>query len=159
MMIVDVNSYLPFNQLTYTDRMTMAQSLELRVPFVDQKLIDVAGGIPLHWKIPRGVTKGLFREAMAPFLPAEVLQFPKRGLNLPLSSWFRNELRSWVRSLLAPDRLSERGYFRPEAVQALIEFHEKGLRDCSLFLWAVVALEVWHQIYVDQKPARGVEAF
>jgi len=151
MMIVDVNSYLPFNQLTYTDRMTMAQSLELRVPFVDQQLIEVAGGIPLHWKIPRGITKGLFREAMAPFLPREVLRFPKRGLNLPLSLWFRNELRSWMRSLLAPEIVGRRGYFQPEAVQSLIESHEAGRQDYSLFLWALVVLEVWHQIYVDQK--------
>ncbi len=151
MMIADVNSYLPFNQLTYTDRMTMAQSLELRVPFVDQQLIEVAGGIPLHWKIPRGVTKGLFREAMAPFLPREVLRFPKRGLNLPLSLWFRNELRSWMRSLLAPEIIGRRGYFQPEAVQSLIESHEAGRQDYSLFLWALVVLEVWHQIYVDKK--------
>ena len=118
---------------------------------MDQHLIQVAGGIPLGWKISRGVTKALFREAMTPFLPPEVLRFPKLGLNLPLSLWFRRELRSWMRSLLAPESLRRRGYFQPEAVQALIESHEAGQRDHSLFLWALVALEVWHQIYIDKK--------
>ena len=149
MMLADVNTYLPFNQLAYGDRMSMAQSLEIRVPFVDQKLIEVAGGIPLQWKIQGGVTKGLFREAMAPYLPKEVLKAPKRGLNLPIALWFREDLRSWVRSLLCPGRIRSRGYLRPEEVECILTEHESGRRDHSLFIWALIVLELWHQQNMD----------
>ena len=149
LMTADVDSYLPFNQLVYADRMTMAQSLEARVPFVDQRLIEVAGSIPLRWKLQGGRTKGLFREAMAPFVPREVLTLPKRGLNLPLSTWLREDLYAWMKTLLSEERIAQRGYFRPEAVASLIEEHRSGLQDHSLFLWALIVLEVWQGIYVD----------
>jgi asparagine synthase (glutamine-hydrolysing) len=151
LMVADLNTYLPYNQLVYGDRMSMARSLEMRVPFVDQRLIEIAGSIPLRWKIPGGVTKGLFREAMAPFLPREVIDAPKRGLNLPIALWLRRDLRDWMHSLLSPERLGRRGYFRPEAVKSMIEEHEGGRRDHSLFIWALVVLEIWHQIYIDDK--------
>ncbi len=149
LMTADVQSYLPFNQLAYGDRMSMAQSLEVRVPFVDQQLIQVAGGIPLSWKLRGGRTKGLFREAVTSLLPSEVLKYPKRGLNLPLSTWLRGELFGWMGALLSAERVSQRGYFRPEAVESLIEAHRSGRQDHSLFLWALIVLEIWQQIYVD----------
>jgi asparagine synthase (glutamine-hydrolysing) len=152
LMIADVQSYLPFNQLAYGDRMSMAQSLEVRVPFVDQRLIQVAGGIPLSWKLRGGRTKGLFREAMTSLLPTEVLKYPKRGLNLPLSTWLRGELFGWMKTVLSAERIEERGYFRPDAVESLIEEHRSGRQDHSLFLWALIVLEEWHRIYVDQEP-------
>lgn len=148
-MLADVNTYLPFNQLAYADRMSMAHSLEVRVPFVDQRLVEVAGGIPLEWKIPRGVTKGLFRQAMTPLLPRQVVRAPKVGLNLPIALWFRRELRGWVRSLLSEDLVRQRGYFRPEAVSNLLDEHDSGRRDHSLFIWAMVVLEVWHRLYLE----------
>jgi asparagine synthase (glutamine-hydrolysing) len=149
LMVTDLHTYLPYNQLVYGDRMSMAQSLEIRVPFVDQRLIEVAGAIPLGWKVPRGVTKGLFRQAMAPFIPKEVVQAPKQGLNLPIALWFRETLRDWVRTLLSPERLRQRGYFKPEAVARILAEHESGRRDHSLFIWALVVLEIWLQLYVD----------
>jgi asparagine synthase (glutamine-hydrolysing) len=149
LMLADLNTYLPYNQLVYGDRMSMAQSLEVRVPFVDQHLIEIAGSIPLQHKIPWGVTKGLFREAMAPFLPREVISAPKKGLNLPIALWLREDLKEWKHSLLSVERLRRRGYFRPEAVKRIIEEHEGGRRDNSLFIWALLILEIWHQLYVD----------
>jgi asparagine synthase (glutamine-hydrolysing) len=128
----------------------MAQSLEVRVPFVDQHLVEVAGSIPLTRKTPWGVTKGLFREAMTPFLPKEVIKAPKKGLNLPISMWLREDLQGWMNSLLSEERVRRRGYLRPEAVKAIIEEHERGRRDNSLFIWALLMLEIWHQLYIDQ---------
>ena len=130
--------------------MSMAQSLEVRIPFVDQRLVEIAGSIPLRRKIPWGTTKGLFREAMAPFLPREVINAPKRGLNLPIALWLREDLRNWMHSLLSDQTLRRRDYFRPEAVKTIIEEHEGGRRDHSLFIWALLILEIWHQLYVDQ---------
>jgi asparagine synthase (glutamine-hydrolysing) len=149
LMEADLNTYLPFNQLVYCDRMSMACSLEVRVPFVDQQVVKVAGRIPLRQKLLHGRTKGLFREAMAPFLPPEVLRAPKLGLNLPIALWFRKELREWMRSLLSPERVRRRGYIHPEAVQAILTEHDTGKRDRSLFIWALLVLEIWHQIYID----------
>jgi asparagine synthase (glutamine-hydrolysing) len=149
LMLADLNNYLPYNQLVYGDRMSMAQSLEVRVPFVDQRLVEIAGGIPLQYKIPRGVTKGLFREAMAPFLPKEVINAPKKGLNLPISLWLREDLKEWKHSLLSAERVRRRGYFSPEAVKRTIEEHERGRRDNSLLIWALLMLEIWHELYID----------
>jgi asparagine synthase (glutamine-hydrolysing) len=151
LMLADMQTYLPFNQLAYGDRMSMAQSLEVRVPFVDQQFIQVAGNIPLAWKMPGGVTKGLFRKSMEPFLPPEVTKAPKQGLNLPISLWFREDLRGWVRSLLSPDRLRRRGYFEPDGIARVLGEHESGRRDHSLFIWAMLMLEVWHQLYMDRQ--------
>ncbi|MBZ0310647.1 MAG: asparagine synthase (glutamine-hydrolyzing), partial [Anaerolineae bacterium] len=120
LMTAELHSYLPFNQLVYNDRMSMAKSLEVRVPLVDQQVVEVAGNIPLSWKIQNGVTKSLFREAMSPFLPPEILHTPKLGLNLPISLWFQQELREWVEDNLSPARVQQRGYFQPETVHALI---------------------------------------
>jgi asparagine synthase (glutamine-hydrolysing) len=130
--------------------MSMAQSLEVRVPFVDQRMIEVVSRIPLRHKLAGGVTKGLFREAMSPFLPEEIIKAPKQGLNLPISLWFRNDLRDWMKSVLSAERLEARGYLRPEGVKGIIDEHISGKYDHSLFLWALIVLEVWHQEYIDK---------
>lgn len=150
LMDVDLNSYLPFNQLAYCDRMSMACSLEVRVPFVDQRVVEVAGGIALSQKLAGGITKGLFRKAMEPYLPPWVLHAPKQGLNLPIALWFKSELKDWLSGLLSPANLKKRGYFQPEGVKRLIDEHLQGWRDHSLFLWALAVLEVWHQLYIDR---------
>lgn len=149
LMNTDVNTYLPFNQLAYADRMSMAHSLEIRVPFIDQKLVALAGGIPLGRKLTGFVTKGLFRKAVSPLLPSDIVNAPKQGLNLPIAIWFRNDLRDWICRLLSPDCLKKRNYFKPEAVSAVLDEHLNGGRDYSLFLWALAVLEIWHREYID----------
>jgi asparagine synthase (glutamine-hydrolysing) len=121
----------------------------MRVPFVDQNMVEIAGGIPLRWKMRRGVTKSIFRDAMAPVLPEEVIRGPKRGLNLPIPLWFRGELGGWLSDLLSRERLEARGQFRADAVGDLIDEHAAGRRDHSLALWALAVLEVWQQTYLD----------
>ena len=153
LMTADLATYLLGNQLAYGDRMSMARSLEVRVPFVDQRLVAVAGAIPLAWKLRHGVTKGLFREAMEPFLPRAVLGGRKRGLNLPIGPWLRAELLPWLRDLLAQERLRRRGWFRPEAVEAIVAEHLAGRRDHSLLLWALATLEVWCEETLDGEAA------
>lgn len=149
LMTADLNTYLPFNQLAYGDRMSMAHSLEVRVPFVDQKLVETAGSIDTRLKLSGNRTKGLFRKAMAPFLPMDIIDAPKLGLNLPISLWFRGHLKSWLYDMLDGDLMEKRGYFHPQAVKTVMDEHVQGHRDHSLFLWALIVLEVWHQAYVD----------
>ena len=149
LLATDIATYLPFNQLAYGDRMSMKQSLELRVPFVDQRLAEVAAAIPLAWHLEGNTTKALLREAMLPFLPQNIVKAPKRGLNLPIALWFRGALRPWLEERLSPQRLEARGYLRPDAVQQVLGEHLQGRRDHSLFLWALAVLETWFEIYVD----------
>lgn len=145
LMLADFQTYLPFNQLAYADRMSMAASLEVRVPFVDQVLFEAVAGIPLRAKLKGRRTKGLFREAMAPYLPPFLLDAPKRGLNLPIALWFRGPLKGWLDEVLARDKIEARGWLNPDAVQAVRDEHTAGRRDHSLFLWALVMLELWEE--------------
>ncbi len=154
--LTDFQTYLPFNQLHYADRMSMAASLEVRVPFVDQRLFEAVRHIPLRLKLSGGMTKGLFRKAMAPFLPPEILRAPKLGLNAPVAMWFRDELKDWVRNLLSPDVIRARGYFEPEPIQRIIAEQEAGRRDHSLFIWALLVFEVWCREYVDRSEIASV---
>lgn len=144
-LLTDLQSYLPYSQLVYGDRMSMAQSLEVRVPLVDQYLIEVAGNIPLTWKIKGGTTKALFRKAMQPFLPPEIVNLPKQGFVMPVALWLRGELKGWAESLLG--QLAQRGYFEPNALQTIFQEHLTSKRDHSQLIWTLVVLEIWHQLY------------
>lgn len=156
LMGADLSTYLPYNQLMYPDRMSMAGSLEVRVPFVDQRVSDVAGSIGLAMKLSGGMTKGLFRRAMAPYLPEEILSMPKKGLNLPIALWFRGELKGWIEELLSPGTIRQRGYLRPERVSHIMAEHMRGRRDYSSFLWALAVFELWHRTHIDgHTPASG----
>ncbi len=146
-MEADVNTYLQFNQLAYVDRMSMRVSLEVRVPFLDQPLIEMAAGIPLSWKLKGGLTKGLLREALSGLLPDSILKAAKVGLNLPISLWFREELKGWLSSLLSQEKLRKRGYFEYSEVDLLLREHMSGRRDNSQLLWALAVLEVWLEEY------------
>jgi asparagine synthase (glutamine-hydrolysing) len=156
LMETDLQSYLPYNQLMYGDRMSMAHGLEIRVPFVDQRVVEVASGFSLKQKLLRGETKGLFREAMRGILPEEIIRAPKLGLNLPIALWFRTELRAWLQDVLNPDRIKRRGLFNPAGVQTLLGEHMGGKRDHSLLIWAMVVYEVWCQIYLDGNDLQSI---
>lgn len=154
LLLTDFQTYLPYNQLAYADRMSMAASLEVRVPFVDQDLFEAVKNIPLGQKVAGGQTKGLFRRAMAKELPPFILDLPKTGLNLPIALWFRGALRDWVHGLLSPQRVRARGLMNADAIQTLLAEHDTGRRDHSLALWALVMLEMWQEMYLDAPPGR-----
>lgn len=149
LLLTDFQTYLPFNQLAYADRMSMAASLEVRVPFVDQALFEAVKNIPLAQKVAGNQTKGLFRQALADDLPPFILDLPKTGLNLPIALWFRGALRGWLHDLLSPQTIRARGLFDVNAVQAVLAEHDAGRRDHSLFLWALLMLEMWQRMYLD----------
>lgn len=149
LLLTDFQTYLPFNQLTYADRMSMAASLEVRVPFVDQTLFEAVKNIPLAQKVPGNQTKGLFRQALAQDLPPFILDLPKTGLNLPIALWFRGALRGWLHEMLSPQTIRARGLLDANAVQTVLAEHDAGRRDHSLFLWALVMLETWQRMYLD----------
>jgi len=146
----DIQTYLAFNLLTYSDRISMAHSLEVRVPYLSNSMLDLADRIPGAVKIQRGL-KGLLKDALRADLPSAVLERRKQGFSVPLASWLREELRPTVEGLLAPKKVDERGWFRPEEVSRLVKAHMSGTANNANRLWALLVLEVWAQLYLDRK--------
>jgi asparagine synthase (glutamine-hydrolysing) len=151
MMRFDAETYLPEDVLTKVDRMSMAHSLESRVPLLDNDVIAFAATLPAALKIKNGRRKHVLKEVAATLLPSELIDRPKRGFGVPIGAWFRGNLRElFVDTLLSPASLT-RGYFQPAFVRNVIDEHQAGKRDHSFRLWQLVVFERWHRQYVDSR--------
>jgi asparagine synthase (glutamine-hydrolysing) len=155
MMHVDFETYLPEDILTKVDRMSMAHSIESRVPLLDNEVVEFAARIPAGLKIRNGRRKHILKEVAAGFLPPGILDRRKQGFGVPLSVWFRGGLRNLFADVLLSARARERGYFHPAFIQRLVDEHVSKRRDHTLRLWALVVFELWHQQYLD---ARGAQS-
>jgi asparagine synthase (glutamine-hydrolysing) len=142
MTAVDLATYLPGDILTKVDRMSMAVSLEARVPLLDHKIVEFAMGLPSELKWRDGTGKWLLREAIRDLVPARVLTHPKQGFGVPLARWFRDPLRYRLEALRT-ESARIRPYVDHDAVSRLIAEHGAGRRDHSHQLWRLLALEVW----------------
>ncbi len=149
---VDIQSYLPGDLLVKADISSMAHSLELRSPFLDHRFMEFAAGLPARLKLRGSETKHILRRAMAPWLPAAILQRPKMGFEVPLAQWFRTDLRDLPGTILLDDTARARGMFRPEEVQRLISEHVQRSANHASKLWALLQLELWMRTYVDRAP-------
>jgi asparagine synthase (glutamine-hydrolysing) len=149
MMYLDVKSWLPDDLLVKADKMTMATSVELRVPFLDHRVVELGGRIPTRYRIKGWSTKHVLKKAMEPYLPREILHRGKMGFPTPLARMFQGEMRSYVAEVLGSDRFLDRGYFRPEVVRGLVAEHLEGARDHHRVLWQLLVLEEWHRKFVD----------
>ena len=142
---VDLKTYLPENILTKVDRMSMAVSLEARVPVLDHTIVEFAFRLPAHLRLNGRTTKYLLKKAVAPLLPPEILAKKKQGFSIPIKNWLTGELRPLMTDLLEAGRVRRRGWFEPAAVQRLIEGHLAGRENHSHRLWAMMVLELWQQ--------------
>jgi asparagine synthase (glutamine-hydrolysing) len=149
---VDMGSFLTGNCLEYADRMSMANSLEVRCPFTDHHILEFGLSIPFEWKYRLGETKKIVRDAMQGILPHSVLRKKKMGFNPPLPQWIGRELKPMIGQMLSRDAVTRRGIFRPEAVERLLREHFEGTRDNAIKIWGLLMLEVWHQMYIDKVP-------
>jgi asparagine synthase (glutamine-hydrolysing) len=149
MMYLDVKSWLPDDLLVKADKMTMATSVELRVPFLDHRVVELGGRIPPRFRIKGWETKYILKKAMEPYLPKEILYRGKMGFPTPLARMFQGELRGYVAGVLESDRCMDRGYFRPEVVRTLVREHAAGERDHHRLLWQLLVLEEWHRKFID----------
>jgi asparagine synthase (glutamine-hydrolysing) len=145
----DIKTYLPNDQLEYNEKMSMAHSLELRVPFCDHTLVEFAAQLPLHMKAKGGRPKRLLKEAMRGFLPDAIIDRPKVGLHAPIGIWLRSDLQPLVAELLSRTTVERRGYFRYDAIERLIGLHNAGRHDFSWEIWMLLVFEVWHRMYLD----------
>ena len=145
----DTRGYLADDLLMMGDKMSMAASLELRVPYCDHRLIEYAASIPGEFKV-RGLTlKALFRSAIRGLIPREILHRGKQGFMVPIASWLNKELKPLVNELLSESAIDKRGYFNSASIRRLLEEHESGRRNCADQLFALLVLELWHRIYID----------
>jgi asparagine synthase (glutamine-hydrolysing) len=153
MLYLDTKIFMASLNLTYNDKMSMASSVEVRVPFLDRELAEfVAWNIPPGMKLKgflRPTTKYIFRKAMRDILPREVLHQPKAGFAAPVDYWLAHDLKEMVDDLLSPAQLRARGLFQPAAVQRYIDEHRSGRQDWSMQLWQFLTLELWMQTFLD----------
>ena len=152
---LDFRHYLPLDILTKVDRMSMAHSLEARVPLLDHPFVEFAATIPADWKLYRGKTKHIFVKSLRGCLPDEVLDRPKKGFGVPLNRWFRGPLRPLVRELLLSDTARARGIFNEAYVNRLIARQEQG-RPLDLHIWTLLSLELWCRTFLDQRSSPPV---
>lgn len=148
---VDLSSFLASNCLEYADRMSMANSLEVRCPFTDHQIVEFGLSIPFEWKYRPGNTKRIVRDAMQGVLPESVLRKKKMGFNPPLPQWINSELKPLIAEMLSRKAIEHRGIFQPQAVERLLQDHAEGKRDNALKIWGLLMLEVWHRIYIDRQ--------
>lgn len=149
MLFADMTGYLPGDLLPLTDRMSMAHSLEVRVPLLDHEVLEFAASIPPELKIHRLTSKFILRKIGAKLLPKEILDKEKRGFSIPLAFWFRKELKTFVLDQLAPDRIARMGYFVPEKVSTLLDEHFSSRADHENKIWALLIFSLWHNLFME----------
>jgi asparagine synthase (glutamine-hydrolysing) len=150
---VDLGMYLVDDLLVKTDRASMAHSLEARVPFLDPVVTNLALALPTRHRV-RGLRKKvLLRKAVAPLVPERIVRGKKRGFSIPAAAWLRGELEPFARETLSAETLRRQGFFRPEAVAALVDRHVAGKEDLSRQLWGLLAFTLWHERHVEREPA------
>jgi len=146
---LDVKTYLSDDLLTMGDRMSMANSLELRVPFCDHEVIEFSAGVPYALKLKGLRLKSLLKRTVQSLLPEPIIKRKKQGFMVPLAKWFQNELRGYVDDLLSRERVEKRGYFRYEYIKWVLDQHYRNRRNFTDLIFALVSLEIWHQMYID----------
>ena len=160
MLYLDIKTFMTSLNLTYNDKMSMASSVEVRVPFLNRELAEwTAWHVPPHMKLRDGwppVTKYLLRRAMEHILPPPVLQQKKAGFGAPTDAWLTHDLREMVHDLLSESRLKRRGYFDPAAVQQLLKQHYTGRQEWSLQIWQLLTFELWYSTFVESDVTRPV---
>lgn len=148
----DIATYLVDDILVKVDRMTMARSIEARGPLLDHHLVEFAARLPVDLKIRDGVGKYLLKQVAHDLLPGAILAKRKQGFAIPLARWLRSELRELLLDTTRNPAFQRSGIFNQNGVQACVDEHLKGVRDCSETLWSVLIFDRWTRTFIDQKP-------
>ena len=147
---VDFNLYLPDTLMTKTDIAGMTHSLEARMPILDHLFMEFVATIPSELKLKDGViSKYIFKKAVEPYLPHEVIYRPKMGFGVPTDHWFRNELKEMTYDILLSQRALERGYFNRDHIQNMLDRHQNG-ENWQYHIWNLLMLEMWHLMFIDK---------
>ncbi|PYU30004.1 MAG: asparagine synthase (glutamine-hydrolyzing) [Acidobacteria bacterium] len=151
MLYADIKTYL-VELLMKQDRMSMAASVESRVPFLDHVLVEFAARVPSRYRIHRLGGKNILRSAVRDLLPSSIIDRRKMGFPTPWSAWLSGPKAIWIEQLLTEPRSRARGLFKPETVRQILHEHNAGRRDHTDHLWRLLNLELWHRIFVDADP-------
>jgi asparagine synthase (glutamine-hydrolysing) len=152
----DVQLYLPDDLLVKMDIASMANSLELRSPLLDHRIVEFAASLPPRVKLKGLTQKYLLKRAMRGILPERILKRPKAGFGVPLEFWLRGELRTFMCDTLLDSRTHDRGYFRPAVVRRYVDEHLSGRAHHHARLWSLLMLELWHRTFIDD-PGIGTD--
>lgn len=150
LLYIDFSFHLADDLMIKNDRMTMANSLEARVPFTDNDLVRFLASVPVNHKLPRNKKKYLLRTAMQAYLPKEITTKKKVGLEMPYSSWLRNELREMAEDVLSPEKLNSTGLFNSKAITALWNEHQNMVVDHGRFFWGLLNYMLWYSLYIEK---------
>jgi asparagine synthase (glutamine-hydrolysing) len=156
LMRVDAQTQLPEDLLLLTDKITMATSIECRVPFLDDRLVELAAQAPAATKLGHGQLKQLLKQALRGVLPDEILDRSKRGFGAPMGEWFKRDLRPLREALLNPAVVESRGYLSAPGVQAVLQAHDANREDYSDLLLVLMNLEIWCRLFLDQRSVEDV---
>ena len=153
MLYLEGKFFLPDHNLNYTDKMSMAEGVEVRVPLLDPDLVELAASLPVEQKQRGREGKWIFKKAMEPILPGEIIHRPKTGFGAPVRSWLRNELREMVDDTLSAATIRERGLFNAKGVRRLVESDREGRIDAAYTILSLVSIELWMRIFMDGRAA------
>ena len=151
MQYLDVKTWLIDDLLVKADRMSMAASLELRVPFLDHRFLELTANMPSKYRNKGYHSKYILKKAMEPYLDKEILYRKKQGFPTPLAIMFQGGLKDYVRDIIMSDLALRRGYFSGEEINKLLTEHNNGEQDHHKVLWQLLVLELWHREYIDKK--------
>ena len=154
---VDFKSYLVDNCLVKVDRMSMAVSLEARVPFLDKELVELAFQIPDNLKVAKGKTKVLLKKIASRHVPHDCVYRPKEGFSIPIKNWLVTKLRPLMENLLNRRKIHDQGLFKPSTVERLKNEHLSGLANHSHVLWSLMVFQAWRERWLD-KPFRNKQS-
>jgi asparagine synthase (glutamine-hydrolysing) len=158
MLVVDAQTQLPDDLLMLTDKMSMAVSLECRVPLLDHELVELAARMPEQIKVKHGELKHAMKAALKGILPDEILYRKKRGFGTPMGAWLKQDLAPLLRHLLSSQAIQSRGLFKAAGVQRLMHDHESNRIDGTDRLLSLMSLEIWARIYLDRRSPADVTA-
>jgi asparagine synthase (glutamine-hydrolysing) len=156
LLATDVETFLPGDLLVKMDIATMAYGLEARSPFLDHEFMEFAAALPTSLKVRGQEKKVVLRDALAAWLPRDLLDRPKQGFGVPLARWLREDLRDFAYQVLLDPATIDRGYFRRPALEDLLRRHVGGGEDLSAELWTLLFAELWHREFVDSGRATSV---
>jgi asparagine synthase (glutamine-hydrolysing) len=151
MLFWEINTFLVSHNLNYTDKLSMAQGIEVRVPYLDLELVEFSTTIPPKLKLNGSETKYLLKKVAERYLPKEIIYRGKTGFGGPVRKWILNDMSELINDYLSKEVVEKRGIFDYEKVKELIEINKKGSDDLSYPIWSLLAIESWMRQFYDNK--------